>query len=270
MKTTFNTDDLLNSVDDKINAAILANEYGVDKEIAYYLFKHMDNRDMYEVGLKRLKNGEPVQYIIGHVNFCGNKILVDNRVLIPKFETEELVEHTSKFIKENFGENLNILDIGTGSGCIAISIKKLFPNANVTAIDISKDALELAKENAKLNEVDINFIESDFLDSIEGKFDIIVSNPPYLKEVEEVMEIVKNNEPHLALYADNQGLAAYEKILRTISKNLNEKFLIAFEIGCNQAVDITALAVENLGTVQVKGMKDMQDRDRFLFIKSNQ
>ena len=166
-----------------------------------YLEKYLPENKLKE-GIERLQNGEPVQYIVGNVNFYGNEIKVNKNVLIPRFETEELVEYTISYIKKMFKEKINIIDLGTGSGCIAITLKKKI-NSNVSAIDISKEALEVARENAKKNKVEINFIQNDMLDNINNKFDVIISNPPYISKNEEIHDIVRKNEPSLALYADN-------------------------------------------------------------------
>ena len=190
-----------------------------------------------EEAIERLNNGEPVQYIVGEVDFCGNLLKVNKNVLIPRFETEELVEETTKYIKEFFKDKVDILDIGTGSGAIAISLKKN-TNSNVTATDISNEALEVAKENAKLNEVDIDFINTNIYEGINNKFDVVISNPPYIAYDEEIMDIVKNNEPHTALYANNNGLYFYDEILKNIKYIIKDKYLIAFEIGETQFEDI--------------------------------
>ena len=218
-----------------------------------------------EEGINRLKNGEPVQYIIGDVDFYGNIIKVDKRVLIPRRETEELVEKTLKRINK---DEIDILDIGTGSGCIAITLKKKLSNSRVDAIDISKDALDLATENAKLNNVDINFIQNDMLKGITKKYDVIISNPPYIPYNEEVMDIVKNNEPNIALYADNDGLFYYEEILKNCKNNLKDDFLMAFEIGYNQGDKLIELVHKYLENVDVRIEKDMQNMIRFCFIES--
>ena len=186
-----------------------------------YLEKYLPENKLKE-GIERLQNGEPVQYIVGNVNFYGNEIKVNKNVLIPRFETEELVEYTISYIKKMFKEKINIIDLGTGSGCIAITLKKKI-NSNVSAIDISKEALEVAKENAKKNKVEIDFIQNDMLDNISNKFDVIISNPPYISKNEEIQDIVRKNEPSLALYADNEGLYYYEKIIKQSKKNLKEK-----------------------------------------------
>ena len=192
-----------------------------------------------EEAIKRLENGEPVQYIVGDVNFYGNTIKVDNRVLIPRFETEGLVEIALKYLTNT---NLDIVDLGTGSGCISITLKKKLPNINIDAVDISNDALDLAKENAELNNVHINFINGDMLKPLSKKYDCIISNPPYIAYDEEVMDIVKNNEPNIALYADNDGLANYEKILSNVKEYLNERNMIAFEIGWWQGPKVVEIA----------------------------
>lgn len=220
-----------------------------------------------EEAIERYKNGEPVQYIIGDVNFYGNTIKVNKNVLIPRFETEELVEKIIKKIKNKFNKKIDVLDLCTGSGCIAITIKKEI-NSNVTATDISSDALEVAKKNVNLNNVDIKLINSDLFNNIDGKFDCIISNPPYISYDEEIDEIVKNNEPNIALYAPNNGLYFYEEILKNIKKYLNDEFIIAFEIGYKQGESLVELANKYLNNVTISVEKDLQGRDRFLFIEN--
>ena len=215
-----------------------------------------------EDALKRLENGEPVQYIVGDVDFYGYTFKVDKRVLIPRFETEGLVEIALKYLSD--GDS--IIDLGTGSGCIAITLKKKLPNSKIDAVDISNDALTLAKDNAKLNNVDINFYLGDML-CTNKKYDCIISNPPYIAYDEEVMDIVKNNEPNNALYADNNGLYFYEEILKKANTYLNDKYYIFFEIGYNQGESIKEIALKYLDcTVEIK--KDLQGFDRYVIIKS--
>lgn len=217
-----------------------------------------------EEAIKRYENGEPVQYIVGDVDFYGNIIKVDKRVLIPRRETEELIEKALKIINK---EGIDIIDLGTGSGCIAIALKKLLPNSNIDAIDISSDALSLAIENAKLNNVNINFYKNDMLKNINKKYDLIISNPPYISYEEDIMDIVKNNEPGIALYAENNGLYYYEEILKSCKKNLKEDFVIAFEIGYNQGDKLIELVNKYLDNVIVEIEKDMQNMVRFCFVK---
>lgn len=232
-----------------------------------YLEKYLPKNKLKE-GIERLQNGEPVQYIVGNVNFYGNEIKVNKNVLIPRFETEELVEYTISYIKKMFKEKINIIDLGTGSGCIAITLKKKI-NSNVSAIDISKEALEVARENAKKNKVEIDFIQNDMLDNISNKFDVIISNPPYISKNEEIQDIVRKNEPSLALYADNEGLYYYEKIIKQAKKKLKEKFIIAFEIGYMQGDKIKKIAEQNYPKAEVVLKKDLQGKDRFIFIINN-
>ena len=233
-----------------------------------YIKKYLPENKV-EEGLKLLEAGISPQYIVGNVDFYGNTINVDKRVLIPRFETELLVEKTINYIKKKYPkiEDLNILDIGTGSGCIAITLKKEL-NCNVTAVDISASALEVAKTNAINNNVNINFYQSDIFNNINDKYDIIISNPPYIKEDEEIMDIVKNNEPHLALYAKNNGLYFYDKILKDSSKYLNKNFMICFEIGYTQGEEIKELALKYLSNIDIKIEKDYSNKDRFIFITS--
>ena len=235
-----------------------------------YLFKYLKDNDLLDKldeYTDRLLNGEPVQYIIGNVDFYGNKIIVNKDVLIPRFETELLVEKTIKYIKNRFNNKIDILDIGTGSGAIAITLNKEV-NCDIDAVDISNKALEVAKENNKLNGTNVNMFISDVFDNVTKKYDVIISNPPYISKDEEIMDIVKNNEPHLALYADMDGLYFYDKILGECKKYLKNNFIIAFEIGYWEASKIISLINKYLGDVIISLEKDYSDRDRFIFVTS--
>ena len=218
-----------------------------------------------EEDYKKLLNKYPIQYLIGYVNFYGYKINVNEDVLIPRYETEFLVEKTIKYYKKLFNNKVSILDIGTGSGAISIALKKNI-DCDVTACDISKKALEMAKNNAKSNNVDINFIESDIFNNINDKYDIIISNPPYIANNEEVEYSVDKYEPHLALYANDNGLYFYKEIIKDASKYLNDKFIIAFEIGYQQADDIIKIVDNNFTDVKTIIEKDLSGKDRYLFI----
>ena len=230
-----------------------------------YLKKYLD-KDKLEEGLEQLKQGIPVQYIVGNIDFYGNTINVNKNVLIPRFETELLVDKTIKYIKTNFKHHVDILDIATGSGCIAITLKKEI-DSTVDASDISESALKVAQENALNNKVDINFINSDVLTNITKRYDIIISNPPYLTKEDDIMDIVKNNEPEIALYAKDNGLYYYDVILKNIKNNLKDKYLIAFEIGYTQGEDIKNIALKYLDNINVKIEKDYSNKDRFVFIE---
>ena len=233
-----------------------------------YLKKYLHPEDNYEEALKRLKAGEPLQYIVGDTEFYGNIIKVNKEVLIPRPETEELVEKTQEYIKEIFKtEKIDILDIGTGSGCISITLKKIFPNTNITGVDISEKALKIAEENKLINKVSINFKKSDIFSEITDKYDVIISNPPYIREDEEIMDIVKNNEPHLALYAKDNGLYFYKKIIKEAKDYVKDKFIIAFEIGEEQGSDVVELAHKFFPETDISLEKDLRSFDRFVFIK---
>lgn len=230
-----------------------------------YLKKYMDSNKL-DDGIIMLKKGIPVQYIVGNVDFYGNIFEVNSNVLIPRFETEQLVEKTIQYINEFFAKRVDIVDIGTGSGCIAITLKK-YIDCNVDAVDISSKALEVAKKNAKNLDVNVNFINGDLLTPLKKKYDVIISNPPYIAYNDiEIMDIVKNNEPHEALYADNNGLKCYEDILNNAKRFLNDKSIIAFEIGYKQANDIKELAQKNFPNSFIKIEKDLSGKDRFIFV----
>ncbi len=252
-------------------------EYGIKEleafedasNLANYLFKYIENKDDYKEGIKKIKEGIPIQYVIGNVDFYGLNFVVNCNVLIPRFETEGLVEKVLEYVKLNNLSNLRIADIGTGSGCIAITLKKKLPNSYVTAIDISDAALEVAKLNAYKNNCEIDFIKGNLTDKLKGKYDLIISNPPYIAYDEEIMDVVRNNEPSIALYAANNGLDCYIRILKNVKKYLNKKSLIAFEIGEKQGLRIKKIAKRYLPFSKVTIEKDLQGKDRYIFIKNN-
>ena len=215
--------------------------------------------------LNKLKDDYPIQYALGHINFYGNKFIVNENVLIPRFETEELVENTYNLINEYFNKDVSILDIGTGSGIIAITLNKLL-HSKVLASDISESALKVAIKNNELNNTSVNFIKSDLFENINEKFDVIISNPPYINESDEVDESVFKYEPHLALYADNKGLKIYEDMFKDISKYLNEKYIIAIEHGNTQKEEIIQIINNYLTYDKLITKKDLQNRDRMIFI----
>ena len=240
-------------------------ENRIDPSLAKYLYKYLDNLDEYGNAIDKLIEGKPVQYIVGNVDFYGLNIKVNENVLIPRFETEELVDKTIKYINNYFDNKLDIVDIGTGSGAIAITLKSNL-DCNMDAVDISKEALGVAKENARRLNTEINFYLGDLLEPLNKKYDVIISNPPYIAYDEEIEEIVKNNEPHLALYAENDGLKCYENILSNASNYLKEKNIIAFEIGYMQGDKIKEIALKYFTNTKVKVEKYMQGKDRFIFI----
>lgn len=214
-----------------------------------------------------LNKGIPVQYIVGNVNFYGYEFIINENVLIPRFETEELVNRTINYIKKHI-ETPKIVDLGTGSGCIAITLSKEL-NTNVDAVDISEGALEVSKENNKRNTSKVNFYKGNMLNPLEKKYNVIISNPPYISRNEEIDDIVKNNEPELALYADNDGLYYYEEILKNANNYLEEKNIIAFEIGYKQGKKIKEIAKKYFPDSVIKIEKDLSEKDRFVFIFNN-
>lgn len=230
-----------------------------------YLKKYLEPSKL-EEGLSLLEKGIPVQYIVGNVDFYGNIFEVNKDVLIPRFETEELVDKTINYINELFDKKVDIVDIGTGSGCIAITLKKQL-DCNVDAVDISTKALEVAKKNAFNIGADITFIEGDLLTPLNKKYDVIISNPPYIAIDDiEIMDIVKKNEPHQALFAPNNGLKCYEDILKNAGNYLKPKSIIAFEIGYLQAQEIKKMIERNFPNSIIKIEKDLQGKDRFIFV----
>lgn len=232
-------------------------------DIDYNLLKSIYPNNMDEI-LSKLKSNYPVQYLIGYVDFYGYKINVDNRVLIPRFETEGLVNETIKLIKENIN-NPKIIDIGTGSGCIAITLSKEL-NIKVDAIDISKPALDLATENAILNTANINFYQKDIKNcTFDSQYNVIISNPPYVKENSEVDPKTKF-EPQNALFAKDNGLEFYEAILKQSLNILEKRNLIAFEIGCDEAESIKDLAKKYYPNSIIIIKKDLANLDRYIFI----
>jgi release factor glutamine methyltransferase len=223
----------------------------------------------WNVILEQLKLELPIQYILGTTRFYGLKFEVNNKVLIPRPETEELVEWIIRdcFVPTN--DNVpKILDIGTGSGCIAIALAKNLPNAQVFAIDVSEKALATAKRNAEQNDVNITFIQKNILEvsDLEQQFDIIVSNPPYVRNLEkaEIKRNVLEHEPHLALFVDDHNaLIFYRKIGELAQKNLSEKGGLYFEINQYLGKEMMEL-LENLGFQNVELKKDIYGNDRMI------
>ena len=224
-----------------------------------------EEKDFVEEIYNKLAAHIPAQYIIGHAEFFGMKLKVDERVLIPRPETEELVD---LILTENPEKNLKVLDIGTGSGAIALALAKNRPDWSVTAADISQDALELATENANVQNLNLSFIKSDCFSKISSKYDIIVSNPPYIsrEDQEEVGLNVLHSEPHLALFADEDGLAIYRRIAEDSKDYLNDGGKIYLEIGYKQGQSVPALFTENFPEKRVRTLKDQFGQDRMVVI----
>ena len=240
-------------------------------ELLTILDKEVDSdiEKLYKSSLEALKENKPIQYVIGNVNFCGLKFIVNKNVLIPRFETEELVEQVVEYTKDLNKDKIKILDLGCGSGAIGLTLKSILKDSEVTLTDVSKEALEVAKLNANNLNLDVTFIESDWFSNVKlEKYDIIVSNPPYIRTDEEIEEIVKNNEPSLALYGGVDGLDCYRKILANIKPYLNNKFLIAFEIGESQKEEIYDIVNKYLKDIEITCKKDLYGRNRMIFVRN--
>ena len=224
---------------------------------------------------KLLEQEIPIQYILGKTEFYGFPFILNEHVLIPRPETEELITSilekvlkTKTFHTNAKEKQLKILDIGTGSGCIPISLKKSLPFAEITAIDVSNEALTIAKKNTVLNKVDINLTQQDILKttSLNQLYDIIVSNPPYVRESEkkEIKNNVLNNEPHMALFVkDNNPLVFYNKIAELAKNHLSENGTLFFEI--NQYLGketVELIKLKGFNKIQLK--KDIFGRDRII------
>lgn len=213
-----------------------------------------------------LEKDYPVQYIIGYVDFYGLKINVNEFTLIPRYETEYLIELTLKEIKKMNLDNPKILDLCTGSGAIGLTLKSLLPSSEVTLSDISKDALMVANKNKNELNLDVNIIESDLFKNIPGKFDVIISNPPYVMTNETLPKEVLY-EPHLALYSGPKGIDHIEEIFKNIKSHLNNKYLIALEINEKSETDIINLIKTYFEkNINYKFMKDLAGKTRYLFI----
>ena len=218
---------------------------------------------------QQLAAHKPAQYIIGYADFFGMHLTVDERVLIPRPETEELVE---LILAENHEENLKVLDIGTGSGAIALALAKNKPAWSVTAADISQEALDLASENAKNQKLNIFFKKSDCFAEISEKYDIIVSNPPYIsrEDESEVGLNVLHSEPHLALFADEDGLAIYRRIAEDATDYLKDGGKIYLEIGYKQGQSVPELFRKYLPEKRVRTLKDQFGQDRMVVVDDGQ
>ena len=249
----------------------LCNEFGIN------LYLEIDNQvdkelyEKFEKGIIRLLDGEPLNYVLGYSYFYGYRFIVNPDVLIPRPETEELVGLILSQYDEYFkGEKIKVCDIGTGSGAIAIALKKEEDNLDVYASDISAVALNVAKANASNNQCEITFLEGSMLEPyIEKglKFDILVSNPPYIRSVEKVEASVYDYEPHVALFGGEDGLKFYREIFENAAKILNDKALAFFEMGYDQKENLSKLAREYFDDVDIRVYKDINGKDRMLMLK---
>lgn len=210
----------------------------------------------------------PVQHIIGYEHFFGHKFKVNEDVLIPRFETEELVANTLMLYDEVFeGSPVKVVDIGTGSGCLSVTLDLEESNMTVFATDISNEALAVAKENNDQLNANVTFLQGDMLQPLEGmKFDMIISNPPYIPNEEFVEELVKENEPHVALFGGVDGLDFYKVIIEGAKPLLNDKFIIGFEHAFDKSKELKKIIEKHFSDVSIIQKRDMQGKDRMTFI----
>lgn len=260
-----------------------------DVNVAKVLFYHLAHKEPHELylmmneevdedleqaflqGMEQYYQGIPIQYIKGYETFFGRDFKVNEDVLIPRYETEELVENILYRIDDYFYDyqEIKLCDVGTGSGAIAITLALEEPRLKVIATDISKDALKVAKENAQALCANVEFRAGDLLQPLldtNEKVDIFVSNPPYIPNDQQIEAMVKDNEPHVALFGGNDGLYFYRKIFKEVKPLLNDRALLAFEMGFDQRELMEEAIHEFFGDYPFEIIKDMNGKDRMLFI----
>ncbi|WP_409272508.1 peptide chain release factor N(5)-glutamine methyltransferase [Neobacillus sp. SCS-31] len=228
----------------------------------------------FEEAVRKHAAGKPVQYIIGQEEFYGRPFLVNEEVLIPRPETEELVEGAHKRIKAMFGDagDLKLADIGTGSGAIAITMKLEKPRLSVTATDIAAGSLLVAEENARRLGADVGFVQGDLLKPFiqaGTRFDIVLSNPPYIPDGDKawMSDVVTGHEPHRALFAGSDGLDFYRRFMEELPVVLNSRALVGFEIGAGQGAAVASLCKRTFPTANVEVINDINGKDRMVFIE---
>lgn len=265
-------------------------EHGRDENAARLLLQHLlktdytgimmrmhdeipkEKQPQFQQMIKMHAEGKPVQYITGVEEFYGRTFQVNESVLIPRPETEELIEGAITRMKALFGEerNIKLVDIGTGSGIIAITMKLEWPDAEVAATDISSDALQTAKQNADRLNANIDFRQGDLTEPIANeKWDVILSNPPYIayEEAEEMSDVVLQHEPHLALFAEDRGLKLYKQMVKALPNLVNTPALIGFEIGYSQGEAVAELLKTSFPQAEIEIVKDINKKDRIIFCK---
>lgn len=229
--------------------------------------------EKFNVGIERLSTGEPLAYILGYQWFYGRKFKVGKDVLIPRCETEELVANILIDIDIYFPKGeIKVADIGTGCGEIGITIELEEPRVNMIGSDISLEALKVAKENAKLLMAQVEYFQGDMLEPLiekNLKLDILISDPPYIPSQQQIDASVKDYEPHVALFGGEDGLYFYRKLLSNAKKVLNERSFMAFEIGYDQKEALLNLANEYFPESKKEVLKDIEGKDRMLFIYQN-
>lgn len=235
----------------------------LDKEIPEDVYQDF----LYGVDRYVAKN-IPVQHIIGFEEFYGHKFIVNKDVLIPRFETEELVANVLMYYDEVFdSKEVSVVDVGTGSGCLAVTLDIEEKNMTVTATDISNEALAVAKLNNEKLGANVSFIQGDMLKPLlNKKFDILVSNPPYIPNQEFVEDLVIDNEPKVALFGGDDGLDFYKEIIKGAESILNDRYIIAFEHAFNKAKQLKKIIKKHIHNAKIIQIKDMQGKDRMTFI----
>jgi len=248
--------------------AILAyvNEYKSMAELSYLFENECKNPELFEELINQCINGLPYQYAINSASFCGNDFFVDERVLIPRNETEELTQQVIELIDKNHLENGSLIDVCCGSGCIGLSIKKMFPNLKTTLLDISSDAIDVARYNAERLNCDCEFVQSNMFENLNKKgFDILVCNPPYIPSEDTIDELVLKNEPKLALLASPET-KFYEIVFKHLYEIMNKHFVAAFEIGEDMEEELTNIIKYQLPEIDFYFKKDIYGKQRFLFL----
>lgn len=263
-----------------------------DVNVAKVLFYHLAKKEPHELylmydeevapeleaaflaGMEEYYQGKPIQYIKGVETFFGRDFKVNEDVLIPRYETEELVENILYHIDDYFSDyqTIDLCDVGTGSGAIAISLALEEPRTNVYASDISDKAIAVAKENAANLNANVNFMVGDLLNPLlenKIKVDIFVSNPPYIPNNQEIEAMVKDNEPHVALFGGNDGLYFYRRIFKEVKPLLKDRALLAFEMGFDQRELMEEALATYFPNEPYQIIKDINGKDRMLFIYHN-
>lgn len=262
--------------EERVAEILLQHHLGVGRSTFYQNMREQIPSELWQAFKsdieKHTQTGVPVQHLIGYEYFLGRKFHVNEHVLIPRMETEELALYTVNHVKQKMDKELTtIVDLGTGSGVIAVTLAKELANVQVYGTDISEAALQIAKQNAQSNQAEVTFFQGDFLQPIIDRKlapDVIVANPPYIseKEADSLLDTVKDYDPSLALFADEEGLAAYKKILQQVKTNLNTVKHIFFEIGYEQKDAITELAHIYFPNSTIECMKDINENDRIIAI----
>lgn len=255
---------------------VMAYLYEIANVESYNLYMHFDDEmsdELYATfneGIERILKHEPLAHILGYSWFYGYKFKVNEDVLIPRYETEELVANILAKKDEFFmGQDVDVIDIGTGSGAIAISLAKEEPSMHITASDISEPALVVASENARNNDANVDFVLGDMLKPFieKGmKVDILISNPPYIPQDEQLEEEVIDHEPHVALFGGSDGLTFYRQIFNDCKKVLKDKSFMAFEIGYNQFEALEREIKDTFDDCRYEIVKDINGKNRMLFV----